>query len=125
MNSPDLTTNLGKVCSSKPTSGHSLEGVDKASERELRWVLDKQMDVVRFEVDLKKLGFEVAANASEDTLKDLKDILRDDLPPVLRYKDQVSIEVKYNVSSVSQFVFFSHRLSASILSDSCGSVLFV
>ena len=91
--SPERPLNLREVRLPDPSGRHALEGVDERRERNLRWVLDQEVNVVRLEVRLNQRALEVDAHLPPALPQDLENSGRDDLPPILRDEDQVSIEV--------------------------------
>ena len=80
-----------------PSCRDALEGIDEDGECNLWRVLDQEVNVVRFEVRFNQRALEVAADLPPALSESLEDSLRNDLPPVFREKDQMSVEVVDNV----------------------------
>ncbi len=73
--------------------GHALEAVDQRGDRQLGRIVDEQVDVVLFAVELAQLGAEAAGDVSHDLFASGEHRVVEHVPPVLRDEDQMNMQV--------------------------------
>ena len=69
----------------------------------LRRIVNEQMNVVGLAVELYKLSLEVAANLGEDVTKAMDGISVKYSFPILGHEDQMYVELKNTMPTVSNF----------------------
>lgn len=80
---------LRELLSQHPTA-HTLEMVHERRHRERRWVLDQQMDVVRFAVQLHELEAHLLGDAQAGLVHPINGSTIQHLAPVFHDKDQMN-----------------------------------
>jgi hypothetical protein len=98
---PQRSVDLGELFLANESSGYSFQRVHQTRKGDLRGIGHKQVDMVMFEVGLQQLALEVLADGRPGFSKRLKDSLRDDPTAILWHEDQVSIQIEYNMSSLT------------------------
>ncbi len=69
----------------------------------LRWIVHKQMDVMVLAVHLNELGLKVETDFGESGSESVESISVQHPGAILCYKDQVYVNLKYAMSTVSDF----------------------
>jgi ABC-type transport system involved in cytochrome bd biosynthesis fused ATPase/permease subunit len=104
----DLVDPAG-VLRTQVAGADAFEAVDELGQGDFRRVVHKQVNVIAFTVELAQLGLEGLAHVSHDLLAARQHVVVEDLPPVLRDKHQVGVEVVNNMISPSDVGSGSQR----------------
>src|SRR5690606_39171153 len=95
----------------EPPRRDTFEAVHQLGDGHLRWVVDKQADVIVFAVELDQFGAEVAAHVTHDLFASGQDLVGEDTAPVLSYENQVNVKRRYHAPATSVVVLGNHRPS--------------
>src|SRR5690554_5992518 len=93
----------------EPPRRDTFEAVHQLGDGHLRGVVDKQVDVVVFAVELDQFGVEVAAHVTHDLFGSGQDLVGEDTAPVLGYEDQVRMESVDHTSATPIVAVGNHR----------------
>ena len=117
MRTQEFVAYFGEVHASQPPSGDSLEGIYQARECQLRRILHQQMNMVRLEVRLQQVGFEVSADDLPSLLKHRKGSRSNHFATVLRDKDQMGMQARDDVSTAAEIIGGWHR--PGVMQNTC------
>lgn len=93
----------------EPTGGHAFQRVDHGRHGDLRRVLDQEVDVVLFPVELDEGGIEVAADCPHGLFAAGQHGVVEHFPTVLRREDQVHMHRRNHVPTTAVVVAGFHR----------------
>ena len=71
-----------------------LQAIHQRAQRDLRRVVDEQVDVITLAVELDQLGIEVFAHVGKDAMEAVEVLLPEHPAPVFGHEDQVSMDGK-------------------------------
>lgn len=91
----------------KTPARYAFQAIHQFRQAHLRRIIDQQMHVVTFAVELLQFDIEVGTNRSEDFLKPVEVFIGQHLAAPLGRENQVSVQHKNNVTACSEF----HRLT--------------
>ena len=91
------------------SGGYTLKTVDQLRDSHFRRIVDKQMHMVSFTIELYKLGLEVATNIGEYVSHIVKDFFSKHAVAIFSYKDQVDMHIEYTMSAMSDIACICHR----------------
>lgn len=80
---------------------NALERSDQIRQRYLGRVVDEQMDVVVFAVELHQLSIKILTHACQDQLHGIEMLLPEHVAPIFGYEYQMNVKRKYTVPSVA------------------------
>lgn len=80
---------------------YALERCDQMRQSNFGGVVDKQMHMIVFAVELHQLGIKILADAGENQLHGIKMLWLEDIASILGYKYQMDMKGKYAMSSVA------------------------
>jgi hypothetical protein len=89
------------VLGTHPACGRALRAVYEFVDRLRGWVLDQQVHVVGFAVELDRLGSEDVANLAEGGLAVGEYGVVEDALAVLGHEDEVGVEQRYRAAGSS------------------------
>ena len=92
---------LAGVFLTQASGRDALEGVDEPGQGERRWIVDQEVDVVGFAVELAQLGAEVRADLAHDLFTAGKHAVVEHAAPVLGDEHQVDVKVPHNAPAAS------------------------
>ena len=79
----------------------TLERSDQIGQGHLGRVVDQQVYVIVFAVELHQLGIKIFADACDNQLHGIEMLLLEHIAPILGYEYQMNMEGKYAVSSMA------------------------
>ena len=79
----------------------TLERSDQIGQGHLGRIVDQQMYVIVFAVELHQLGIKILADACENQLHGIEMLFLEHVASILCYEYQVNMEGKYAMSSVA------------------------
>ncbi len=106
-----VLVHLAGELGAQPPGGDSFEAVHQRGHGDLRRVVDKQMDVIVFAVELGEGGAEVFAHVGHDLPTAVQHRHVQHTTPVLRHEDQMHVERGNHMPSTPVVVILSHRPS--------------
>jgi hypothetical protein len=101
---------VSKLLAHQPTRD-TFEAVHQRGKRNLWRVIDQEMDMILFAVELHQGRIEACADGSEDAFKALHVFLAKHPAPVLCHEDQMNMKRKNAVPTVSNVLYGAHRPS--------------
>ena len=87
------------VVGTEPVRGDTLEPVDQGRDRDLRRVLDQEVDVVVFAAEFPEFGAHHLAGLPHGLFAGGEHGVVEDFPPVLRDEDKVHVQVVYDAAT--------------------------
>jgi hypothetical protein len=79
----------------------ALERIHEAGDRDVRRILDQEMNMVFFAVDLAERGSEVPAHVLKDASHPFEVLHCEDMVAVFGYEDQMNVNTEDNMPAVS------------------------
>ena len=99
---------------------HTFERSNQAGQGHLWGIVDQQVNVVMFAVELHQFSLKVLADAGQDGVHGLQVLLPEHIAPVLGNEYQMHMQYKDTVSAVSQIAIY---LAWTCHSASCVSFI--
>ena len=106
---PQLIADAWVVFLANHPTGDTFEAVHQSRHGHLRRIVHQQVDVIVLTVKLHQLSLEVSADAGEDAMQVIKNLLGEDATPILSHKDQVNVDQENTMSSLPNYVVVVHR----------------
>jgi hypothetical protein len=90
-------------------TGDAFEAVHQIRQGDLGRVVDQQVNVIRLPAELHQSRLEVLSHRAQDALQCRHVLLPKNTTAILRHKDQVHVDFKNAVSTLSNVFFVIHR----------------
>jgi len=88
---------------------NTFETIDQRRYGNLWRVIDQQVNMIIFAIELNEFRLKVSANAGENLVQFIQYVFGKDITPIFCDKDQVYMKIKNTVSSCAYFCFIFHR----------------
>ena len=91
---------VSKLFSQQP-GRHTFERSNQAGQGHLGGIVDQQVNVVMFAVELHQLGIKILADACKNQLHGIQMLLPEHVAPIFGYEYQMNVQRKYTVPAVA------------------------
>lgn len=91
------------------SAGHPFKAVHEGGKCNLGRVVDQEVNVIDFAIELDKLCIEIGADRAKYRLQRIHVFLLEDATPIFCHEDQVCVDSKNAVPTSAKFLVFIYR----------------